>query len=757
MVMPARVSRHAFGHVLFGAKRRLHGPSARLVGEELSRVAALEDGRRKQKRVDAENGVVRAGWYGVDGLDDDAVFQRWKQSVVGECLALRHFIVSSRFSKEADDLHPRLLVQALDSISARLCLLLDTGEICTSSHADSNARNAASESYGALSAFVNQINMDRTLYQPLADMLRDSNSRTELSNEEFRVADALKKEFERDGIHLCQDEKELVGTLHEGARTAESAFVQLANDPTFLPELELSFKESCQLALDRYLNAVVSQYGRLDTTATPPSYRLRLEPKCLSSILQHCGDSSLRRRVFETAYDLETARRNIDALRSLIDSRRSLANALGFPSFASFSIHFRMATSPHEVESFLDQLADRIRPAALKEQHALERKMEESLGVKAPLLAWDFDFWVNKSRNEKYGEHLGNLNEYFSVDNCIAGIKLVCKRIFGLELKQVELGPNESWAPDLQKIEIREERNGALAGTLYLDLFHRVGKYNKPAHYVVQCSHTSRSLSNFFQPAADGGASRSNSTPPEDYYQLPCSVLLCGFDRNNPKLGFSQVLTLWHEFGHALHAICSRTEFQHLSGTRGEQDFVETPSQLFEYFCADARVLQEWAFDEQGRQIPLEVCQALANSRSAFNAMELQQQLFFAGVDLKLFSTTARLSDNQSLEDMAKELQEKYTGIPHVPHTFPLARFSHFAHYGSTYYSYVFARVFAADIWRTCFLKDPLSREAGTKLRTCLFEPGGSKTPDEMLRSLLGRPASMDALVEEITEGEGPQ
>ena len=170
------------------------------------------------------------------------------------------------------------------------------------------------------------------------------------------------------------------------------------------------------------------------------------------------------------------------------------------------------------------------------------------------------------------------LSEYFSLSNCIGGMQSLCGHLFGLKFEQVtDRVQAELWDTSVTKLDIREE-DGSLAGHIYLDLFARAGKGEGAAHYTIQCGRRWEHV---------------------EERQLPVVALVCSF--NSPQPGVPPLLshyeleTLFHEFGHALHSILSRTDLQHASGTRVMIDFVETPSTLMENFAWDHRVLKLFA------------------------------------------------------------------------------------------------------------------------------------------------------------------
>jgi len=662
---------------------------------------------------------ARSGWYGVGCLKDRGSFEGWRLNVESECNRLRDF-QKKELSAVGDAAAARKLIRLLDTLSSRLCLLLDTAEVCASSHSDASAREAASKSYSLLSMFVTKLNMDSILYKPLASVVDNDALFGGLSDEEQRIGKSLKLEFERDGIHLAESKKVGVEKLQAELRAAEQAFSRVEH--TGVGEVELTLKESGQLLMD---SLSLSRFGRV----VPPKVLMRVDIPILNLVLRTASDGDVRKRFYLKAH----SDNSLSVLNRLIKTRAELASLLGFKSYAHMTTSYRMAGSPERVNEFLKGFTKSISSTAKRQTEMLG----ELKGGK--IQAWDVAYFSNKLLDAKYGSLLAQASSYFSVTQCLNGLELVTKELFGINFKQVPMDPGEAWADDIQKIVLTEQDGGHEVGVLYLDLYYRPGKYPNPAHFQVQCAHLSRPLEYFF-----------NDDESRNEYQLPSSVLVCNFDKSCQSLQHTQVQTLFHEFGHALHTLLSRTEFQHLSGTRGELDFVETPSQLMEYFCYDERVLKKFAFHhETGEAIPSEVVNALRGSKRMFQAMEVQQQTMFAACDMKLFSDSELLDEGSATEELIK-LHDAYTQVPHVPGTFWLTKFSHFVNYGAAYYSYTFARAFAADLWYTCFHKDPLNREVGMAYRNNILRHGGTRDPNAMMQDMLKRPPQFDAFINEI-------
>ncbi len=232
--------------------------------------------------------------------------------------------------------------------------------------------------------------------------------------------------------------------------------------------------------------------------------------------------------------------------------------------------------------------------------------------------------------------------------------------------------------------------------------------------------------------------------------EIPRIALVCNFSfaRNDQcLLAHHEAETLFHEFGHCLSALLSRTRFQHVAGTRGALDFVETPSTLMEYFISDHRVVKLFAKHyKTGQEIPEQSLNNLIAARNMFAATETAEQVCYAMFDQLIHGPHPL---NKSTTNIFKEIRNKYSLIPYVDNTYWHASFSHLASYGASYYSYLFCRIFSSNIWAKGFQADPLNRKSGEKYRTQMLHFGGGKDPQTIVNNLLGQAPDLQTFLDQ--------
>ncbi|KAA0152548.1 hypothetical protein FNF27_03835 [Cafeteria roenbergensis] len=444
--------------------------------------------------------------------------------------------------------------------------------------------------------------------------------------------------------------------------------------------------------------------------------------------------------------------------------------------------------------------------------------------------------------------------DYLSLRNVIGGIQTILREGFGVDMAEVRVRDGEGWglAPgEVRKFVLRHAEEGEL-GTVFLDLYSRQNKVGGAAQYVVRCGRRIHEFERAAQRsragrAAASGAGEQAAQGAEDGaggpdgatqrsaaeagienagldavrrgYQLPIVALVASFPRPEGarsalglgsgmwdagvSLSLSQAETLFHEFGHALHSLLSRTSYQHVSGTRTALDFVEVPSHLFETFATDPRVLPRFATHAStGEPVPADAVAAMLAQRRTLQALDLQGQVTHSVFDQAAFSaapmsvacsflhpTTGQIVLPTSHEELAsapaaaltgaaaavpagidlsmtpetfnssvvlRETMRRHCSFPHVPGTAWQGGFAHIVSYGSAYYSYLFARASAASLWEKLFEADPLSRQAGDRYRADVLARGGTEDPGDTLERVLGSRPSAASLLRRLGLHDAP-
>ena len=435
--------------------------------------------------------------------------------------------------------------------------------------------------------------------------------------------------------------------------------------------------------------------------------------------------------------------------------------------------------TPKKVQEFLQRMEE-------GSSHVYRRDMEVMLEAKrhveggGDIKPWDVPFYTSlikaQRQHQRWKEDDGSAGDYdedessqfagyFSVENSIDGMKVLVQELFGIVMKEADIPIEERWDVDttaiadeqipkaggggMRKFEFHHEEDGPL-GTMYFDLHPRDGKIVHAAHFTIRCGR----IRNDDSDNNDGSHDKTNND-----HQLPIVALVCNLSpassspTSQTLLSHSEVETLYHEFGHGLHSLLSRTSFQHLSGTRAAMDFVETPSHLLETFSRDPGFLSRVLARHYATGVPMSERRAnhLALSHTDFRGVEVQTQIVHSKFDQALFGEepcSPSLGGSSSTK-MWERLHGE-AGVPFAKGTHWHSRFGHLVTYGAGYYGYLYAQTFAADIWRSTLASSMDSseketvRDGGTKIWKDILVHGGAKDPKDMIRVVLGREPSVD-------------
>jgi len=709
----------------------------------------------------------REGLFSLPNLHKPADFLSLASNAMSDCNSLREIL---RNALETDQsMSPKETLFLLDDISNTVCSVIDASELCRSVHASPEWRHAAGQAFQLLSEYIAELNADVNLYRSLVPITSDPTVMMGLEEEERRMAVMLKKEFERDGIHLKDEERKEVQQLSGFVVQLETLFSEnLQRHSVYEVEGDLSHEVTKTIPIHAF-EQVVSQQN-----ASPNSVILSTEPLIANSLLKYSSSAALRKEVY---YNTNTCcPQNLEVLDALISQRHALSTKIGYESYAHYFLTDKMAQSPQNVRAFLGNVQSKCEGQFKDDLATLKHVKQQMEENSDPIEAWDLSYYTGLVKTHLHGDigesDSATLSGHFTVENCLEGMKVLVQRLFGIVMEEADLTAGEQWVNTdrhpgsdgvndsskkmsmgkIQKFVFYEEEGERPLGTMYLDLHPREGKYTHAAHFTVRCGCKIRNK------MADSDSHDATE------HQLPIVALVCNLSSPNSNIGSSssailshpEVETLFHEFGHAMHSLLSRTSFQHLSGTRAAMDFVETPSHLMEQYVWNEEFLNIiGSHHATGHSPPTKAIQNLVNSRNIFRAMEVQTQVVYALFDQTIFNKPdlwrrpCAGSNTTTTTDVFAMLHRE-NGVPYVDGTHWHTRFGHLVTYGAGYYSYLNASIYSADLWNSNFAENAFCRKAGMAYWKQMLIHGGSKDPNLMLKALLGRDPKVDSFFQSL-------
>ena len=537
---------------------------------------------RQMRATADEPGRARTGLFANRALVSAGGLAGYAQTTLGQARRLAAAVGTATETAELQS-----VVRDLDQLSDLLCRVIDMADFVRLAHPDNAMTAAAADAHRAAYAYMQELNTTSALHDALARAMGDPAVARRLSSEERRVAALLRADFEKYGVGLPQEARE--------------RFVRLSGE---IAELGAAFAGGAE-ARDAFVEVDSTRLAGMDplvVRSLTHAGRTRLPTTGLAArhALATATDAEVRRALFVASRTSST--RQLAVLERLLNARARQAALLGCADggYAQLALQDTMARTPAAVLRFLHSLDAANRPDALRELARL-RGAKAAAGFAAPFEPWDHDFYAHRL-SPAQPLPADALNEFFSLGTVMQGISRVLTRLYGVRLVPRTPLPGEIWNADVRRLDVVSESDGHIA-VIYCDLLRRAGKAPHAAHFTLR---SSRRLSPAELaeaaacglPAGDGMAVAVR--PGGDVFQLPTIALLCDFARpaggDSPALlGLADVLTLFHEMGHAAHSALGRTALQNVSGTRCPADWVELPSLLMENFARDPRVLALFA------------------------------------------------------------------------------------------------------------------------------------------------------------------
>jgi peptidyl-dipeptidase Dcp len=429
---------------------------------------------------------------------------------------------------------------------------------------------------------------------------------------------------------------------------------------------------------------------------------------------------------------------NTAFVEQLVALRHERANLLGYATHADFVLEERMAESATNVRVFLSDLATRARPVAETQLADLTAYARRHGFADDRLQAWDYSYYAEKLKRDRYALDDAMLKPYFRLDTVIEGAFAVANRLYGLTFREVKTIP--VWHPDVQTFEVLDA-DGSLLAVFYGDYFPRPGKragawmsqvqgqrrdeegHNLRPHVLNVC--------NFTRPVVDStGAGET------------------GAEVTPSLLTFYEVTTLFHEFGHGLHGMLANGQYESLTGTSVSWDFVELPSQVMENWCYEPDALRLFARHYQTNElIPNELIDRIRASQQFLAGIATLRQVRFGLADLYWHD---KAPTGESIADVEARIDAQTNLFPPVSGTAFSPAFGHIfaGGYSAGYYSYKWSEVLDADAFEFFAETGGLqATETARRFRQHVLAAGGSEKPMVLYRKFRGREPAPTAML----------
>lgn len=455
---------------------------------------------------------------------------------------------------------------------------------------------------------------------------------------------------------------------------------------------------------------------------------LNLKATCYVPFMKYADNRDLRRELY-MAYTskcmLGGEYDNRENVKEIANTRFKIAKLLGYKSYADYELVDRMAENKTNVYDLLDKLLAAYKPAAEKEYADVQAYADKN-GAYFKLQPWDWSYYSEKLKDEKYSVNDEMLKPYFELEHVKRGVFGLATRLYGIKFtKNTEI---PVYNPEVEAYDVTDE-NGDFLAVLYTDFHPRDGK-------------RAGAWMNDFKPQWMDGKKDSR----------PQITIVMNFTRPTESkpalLTFDEVKTFLHEFGHSLHGMLARSTYRSLSGTAVYRDFVELPSQIMENWATQKEFLDEFAVNyKTGEKIPAELVQKIVDAENFNVAYACLRQLSFGYLDMAWHSIEKPFDGDVIAYE--KQAMSSTQVLPSVPNTSMSTTFSHIfsGGYAAGYYSYKWAEVLDADAFSVFEKNGIFNKETAASFRKSILERGGTEHPMILYKRFRGQEPTIDALL----------
>jgi thimet oligopeptidase len=521
--------------------------------------------------------------------------------------------------------------------------------------------------------------------------------------------------------------RELTDLELAGVNKPEDVRTRLTQLQTELQAAQQDFQRNL-LAGQRRIVASASEIDGLPQdfiTARKPdasgSITLTTDDVDMQVVSTYARNAALRKRHLIERFNV-AAPANVKVLERLLALRYEIATLLGYPIWAEYHARSRMAGDAKTVADFIDKVFAASAPAATREYAELLARKKQDVPDATTLESWDRTYYADLVRRARYSFDSQSVRPYFPYERVRAGVMDVSSRLFGVTFRPAPGFP--TWHTSVESYEVLQ--GGTVIGRLYLDVHPRAQK-------------------------ANSGASVTSVRRGARGVHIPEAVLTASVPGGVPGdpglMTHDQVRTMFHEFGHVIHAIVGGQGRWHgINGIDIEGDVAEAPSTMLEEWIWDAPTLATFARHYQTDQpISADLVQQMRRAGEFGRGLDSQRQAFLSKVALSLHDKTQSAVDST---EVVREVSLKYNSLyPWIDGTYFQAQFTHLSNglYTSSYYTYLWSRVVAKDLFSQFDRTNLLAPAVAQRYRDTVLVPGGSKPAADLIGDFLGRPFRFDA------------
>jgi len=582
-------------------------------------------------------------------------------------------------------------------------------------HPDDAVRNQSTDCNAQFAKFFNEIELDENLYRAVKDYSEMTEAKSLTGYKEIFVRKTV-EDFERNGFALSKEKRDELKVINDK-----------------LSDLSIMFQQNIA-AVDDYLIVNESQIDGLQEDyknarrQEDGTYKIDLSYPSYIPFMKFSNSEETRKELY-TLFNNRAAKSNLEVLIKVLILRQQMAELLGFKTYAEYRTGDRMAKLPQNVWDFENNLVEKLREKARIDYDELLTVKREKIGNDTVdvIQPWESGYYNNILLKEKYNLDQNLVKEYFPTNDVIDGLFQIAQHLFGVQFEEVK--DPSVWYKDVRMFNVKQD--GKVISRFYIDLFPRPNKFSHAACFPM-----------------------ISGTQTHEGYQMPVATLVCNFPAPTEDvpslLTHSDVETFFHEFGHVLHNVLTKTALSSQSGTSVSRDFVEAPSQIFENWTWNYDALILFAKNyKTGEILPEELFNKMVAAKNVGSGLSNTQQVFYGMIDFTLHDKYDPTSSTTTTE-IVEELQNKITLYPYLDGTHMQAAFGHLMGYAAGYYGYLWSLVYAQDMFSVFEKNGVMDVNTGLRYRDIILSNGGSRDELQMVIDFLGREPNQDAYFKSI-------
>jgi len=603
-------------------------------------------------------------------------------------------------------------LMAFDVLSFDINDLAQKLGLIASTYQDDATRDAANDEAGKLGIYATNLFLDERLYNAMKQYAAGNVAATLKPNQKKFLKEVVLA-FEKNGMKLDLKGRNELKLLSE----------KLINLGIEFDKNIAEYKDSVSFSesdLSGVAENIKMPWKRIS------SYMVRINGPNYSEIISNATNPDTRHTIY-LHYNNRAYPKNIKTLDSLFYYRNLFAKKLGFRSYAAYATVDKMAGSPAKVWRFENNLINKLAPnvtTELNELRDFKHKLDPSADV--TLNAWDIAYYSKKLLDTKYKVNSDEVKQYFEMNNTLKGMFSVYEKLFSLQIKETKNIP--VWFSKVKSFEMFKD--GKKIGTFYLDLFPRPNKYTHFACFPISGYHLSGSKE-----------------------ILPVSALICNFpegNANDPSLLYhTDVVTLFHEFGHLVHSMLGRSDIASQGPFNVKGDFTEAPSQFLENWVWQYESLKLFAKHyKTGQPLPEALFNRMKQTQNVGVAIQYMRQAYLGVLDFTYedkYDSIMGKDIVQVSKDLFAMNQLSFAEGSHF-----IAAFTHLNGYAANYYGYLWSKVFAEDMFSVFKKNGVMNPALGLRYRKEILEKASTKEEMDMLRTFLGREPNSDAFLKTL-------